>query len=461
MPERAARFIAVLMLFSCAAVTASCSPAGARSAHDVIRIPLETTKLVLTNGMTVILDEDHRSPTVAVHLSFRVGSRDDPKGKSGLAHFVEHLSFLGSKNVDSGDHFKYLAEAGATGVNAETTPDRTYYFETVPSYALDLALWLESDRMAFFGAKLDEQAFDNERRVVENEHRQRVDDQEEGLVTLLERAELFPEGHPYHRAPIGTIAELDSVTTADAHAFHDAYYGPGNATLVLVGDFDTEKVKASILKYFGPIPKRAAAPPPPKATATMHGEKRLDVEASVDYPSIHVAWAMPPATSEDEPAIRIAQHLICGLVGYWQIFEHQRARESNCWYDADQLGGVAEIGFTLYPNTSFDEVLASIDTALTDMPDSRFGNVAIQRQRSESDLMFSFEDYARRADRFAFYDQVAGNSLFLATSLRRYAAVGRAAMTDAREKYFPAHDRVITFVHAVPSAPLAGRLVTK
>ncbi|MGH7326831.1 MAG: hypothetical protein ACREJX_00645, partial [Polyangiaceae bacterium] len=203
------------------------------------------------------------------------------------------------------------------------------------------------------------------------------------------------------------------------------------------------------------------APPPPKATATMQGEKRLDVEASVDYPSIHVAWAMPPAASADEPAIRIAQHLICGLVGYWQMFEHQRARESNCWYDADQLGGVAEIGFTLYPNTPFEDVLASIDTALTDTSDSRFGNVAIQRQRSESDLMFGFEEYAHRADRYAFYDQITGNPLFLATFLRRYAAVGRAAMTDAREKYFPAHDRVITFVHAVPSAPLAGRLVTR
>lgn len=436
------------------------SPDAVSPRADVVRIPLEVRTITLKNGLKVIMDEDHRSPTVAVDVNFDVGSRDDPQGRSGLAHFVEHIGFLGTKHTKNGDHHKLLAEVGATDVNATTSADRTHYFETVPSDALDLALWLESDRMGFFADGVDESAFENERRVVKNEHRQSVDDRDEGLVSMLERERLFPEGHPYHRSTIGQLTELDNATFDDAKAFHAKYYVPGNATIVLVGDFDPARALASIQKYFGTLPKGNPAPPVPKATATLQGEKRVTVEASVDWPSIHVAWAMPPADDPNEPAIRVALNNICSFVGYWQIFEHKNARESSCWYDAKQLGSVAEIGFTLTSEKSFDAVLSSIDTAINDTPNNRFAGVTTAVARTSTDLMFGFEGFSHRAERFGWFDQVSHNPLFLGPTLRRYAALSRADASEARSTYFPVQNRVVTFVKAVPTAPVAGRVVT-
>jgi predicted Zn-dependent peptidase len=439
-----------------------CAPAGGAASPraDVVRIPLSVRTITLKNGLKVILDEDHRSPTVAVDVNFDVGSRDDPKGRSGLAHFVEHIGFLGTRHTHKGDQFKLLAEVGATNVNATTSSDRTHYFETVPSDALDLALWLESDRMGFFAEGVDESAFENERRVVKNEHRQSVDDRDEGLVTMLERERLFPEGHPYHRSTIGQLTELDDATFDDAKAFHAKYYVPSNATVVLVGDFDPARALASVQKYFGTLPKGNPAPPVPKATATLHGEKRVIVEASVDWPSVHVAWAMPPAGDPNEPAIRVALQGICNFVAYWQIFEHKTARESSCWYDAEQLGSVAQIGFTLNSEKSFDAVVAAIDTAINDTPNNRFAGVTTAVARYSTEQMFKFEGFSDRAERYGFFDQVSHNPLFLGPLLRRYAALNRADATEARQRYFPVENRVITFVKAVPTAPVAGRIVS-
>jgi zinc protease len=440
-----------------------CSPAsGAASPRtDVVRIPLSVRTITLKNGIKVIMDEDHRSPTVAVDVNFKVGSRDDPKGRSGLAHFVEHIAFLGTKHTHNWDQFKLLAEVGATDVNATTSEDRTHYFETVPSDALDLVLWLESDRMGFFAENVDQATFDNERRVVKNEHRQSVDDRDEGLVITLERERLFPEGHPYHRSTIGQLTELDDATFEDAKAFHAKYYVPSNATIVLVGDFDPARALASVQKYFGTLPKGNPAPTVPKATATLRGEKRVTVEASVDWPSIHVAWAMPPADDPNEPAIRVALQNICNFVGYWQIREHKTARESSCWYDANQLGSVAEIGFTLTSEKSFDAVIAAIDTAINDTPNNRFAGVTTAVARYSTEQMFGFEGFSKRAERFGWFDQVSHNPLFLGPLLRRYAALNRADATDARQHYFPTENRVITFVKAVPTAPVAGRVVSE
>jgi zinc protease len=455
------KFFALLAASAVSAI--GCAPAGgaASPSTDVVRIPLEVRTITLKNGVKVILDEDHRSPTVAVDVNFNVGSRDDPKGRSGLAHFVEHVGFLGTRHTHNRDQFKLLADVGATDVNATTSVDRTHYFETVPSDALDLALWLESDRMGFFAENVDQALFDNERRVVKNEHRQSVDDRDEGLVTKLERERLFPEGHPYHRSTIGQLTELDDATFDDAKAFHAKYYVPSNATIVLVGDFDPARALASVQKYFGTLPKGDPAPPVPKATSTMQGEKRVTVEASVDWPSVHVAWAMPPAGDPNEPAIRVALNNICNFVSYWQIREHKNVREYSCWYQADQLGSVAEMSFILTSEKSFDAVLSSIDTAINDTPNNRFAGVTMAVARYSTEQMFGFEGFSKRAERFGWFDQVSHNPLFLGPTLRRYAALNRADATDAREHYFPVQNRVVTFVKAVPTAPVAGRVVSE
>jgi zinc protease len=446
-----------------AASLAGCGGPGAASAtsSNDVRIPLSVRTITLANGMKVILDEDHKSPQVAVDVDVHVGARSDPKGRAGLAHFVEHIGFLGTKYTHVGDHQRLLAEVGATDVNATTSLDRTRYFETVPTPALDLALWLESNRLGFFAEGVSQSTFDNEKRVVKNEHRQSLDDRDEGLLTTIEHERLFPEGHPYHRTTLGQLTELDDATFDDARNFHATYYSPSNATLVLVGDFDSARALVSIQKYFGTLPKGNPAPPTPKATATLQAEKRVIVEASVDFPSIHVAWAEPPAGDPNEPAIRVALDMICGFIGYWQIYEHKNARERSCWYEANQLGSVAHLGFTLNPSASFDQVLAAIDNTINDTPNNRFGSVTAAVARVTSDMIFGFEKFSNRGERYAWFDQVARNPLFLGPTLRRYGALDRAEMNDARGRFFPSKNRVVTYVKVNPAAPVAGRLVSE
>ena len=200
-----------------------------------------------------MLSEDHLTPVAAVCLWYDVGSRQEVKGRTGLAHLFEHLMFQGSAQVKGNGHFELVQGAGGS-LNGSTSFERTNYFETMPAHQLELALWLEADRMGSLLAALDEESLDNQRDVVKNERRQRYDNVPYGTAFERMAALVYPEGHPYHHIPIGSMADLDAATLDDARAFFRANYAPNNAVLAVVGDIDPEQTRRWVEKYFGSIP---------------------------------------------------------------------------------------------------------------------------------------------------------------------------------------------------------------
>ncbi|MFF7248385.1 M16 family metallopeptidase [Embleya sp. NPDC008237] len=237
----------------------------------------------LDNGLRVVVCPDATVPLAAVNLWYDVGSRHEVEGKHGFAHLFEHLMFEGSAHVEKGGHFAAIEGCGGDGINASTSPDRTNYYQTVPSGQLDLALWLEADRMGSLA--LTQETLDNQREVVKNERRQRYDNVPYGTWSEEMMALAYPEGHPYATSTIGSMAELDGAELADFTAFHETYYAPDNAVLTVVGDVRPEQVVALAEKYFGGIaprgsfPQPTPAPLPPRLGAGRHVTVHRDVPA--------------------------------------------------------------------------------------------------------------------------------------------------------------------------------------
>lgn len=222
---------------------------------------LTATEHRLANGLRVVLSEDHLTPVAAVCLWYDVGSRHEVKGRTGLAHLFEHLMFQGSGQVKGNGHFE-LVQGPHGSLNGTTSFERTNYFETMPTHQLELALWLEADRMGSLLTALDDESMENQRDVVKNERRQRYDNVPYGTAFEKLTALAYPDGHPYHHTPIGSMADLDAATLEDARAFFRTYYAPNNAVLSVVGDIDPEQTLAWVEKYFGSIPGHDGKPAP-------------------------------------------------------------------------------------------------------------------------------------------------------------------------------------------------------
>jgi zinc protease len=267
--------------------------AGAAQELPIPEIPYE--KFVLDNGLTVVIHEDHKSPIVAVNVWYHVGAKNEPEGKTGFAHLFEHLMFNGSEHYDD-EYFKPFEEVGATQMNGTTNSDRTNYFQNVPSSALDLALWMESDRMCCMKAAVDQVKLDEQRGVVQNEKRQN-ENQPYGEVFNLIQENTYPEGHPYDGTVIGSMEDLNAASLADVHEWFDTYYGPNNATLVIAGDVDTKQALERVEHYFGGI-----APGPPIArqaawVAKREGPHRQVLQDRVPQARIYKVWNVPQLTS--------------------------------------------------------------------------------------------------------------------------------------------------------------------
>jgi zinc protease len=281
----------------------------APDAPDPFAIPFE--KYTLENGLEVILHRDPSLPLVAVNVWYHVGPSNEPLKRSGFAHLFEHLMFEGSKHV--GHEFDLLLESvGATGVNGTTSWDRTNYFETVPRQELELALWLESDRMGFLLPIITQERLDVQRDVVKNERRQTYENSPYGKSELTMYETLFPASHPYHGAVIGSMQDLTSATLADVQDFHRAFYAPSNATLALAGDFDVAQTKEWIARYFAGLPR---APRPPSSgvqTPTLTAEIRKEVREPVQLSRVAMGWLTPRAYSDDDLVLDVVATLLAG-----------------------------------------------------------------------------------------------------------------------------------------------------
>jgi predicted Zn-dependent peptidase len=323
---------------------------------------LTATEHRLDNGLRVVLSEDHQTPVAAVCLWYDVGSRHEAKGRTGLAHLFEHLMFQGSAQVKGNGHFELVQGAGGS-LNGTTSFERTNYFETMPAHQLELALWLEADRMGSLLAAMDEESMENQRDVVKNERRQRYDNVPYGTAFEKLTALVYPAGHPYHHTPIGSMADLDAASLEDAQRFFRTYYAPNNAVLSVVGDIDPERTLAWIEKYFGSIPAHDGKQPPREGTLPdIIGEQlREVVEEEVPARALMAAYRLPHDGSREADAADLALTVLGG---------GESSRLYNRLVRRDQLAVTAGLGLLRLagaPSLGWLDVKASGDAEIADI----------------------------------------------------------------------------------------------
>ncbi|MFL5487870.1 MAG: M16 family metallopeptidase [Gemmatimonadaceae bacterium] len=360
---------------------------------------VDYTRETLPNGLNVIYHVDHSTPVAAVLLWYNVGSKMEQPGRTGFAHLFEHMMFKGSKNVADGQHFALLEAAGGRAgadINGTTTWDRTNYFEQVPSNQLELALWLESDRMGTLTETLTKEKLDNQREVVKNERRQSVDNQPYG--TWLEKTgeALFPESHPYHHSVIGSMADLSAASVEDVRNFFKTYYAPNNAVLVVAGDIDVPQAKAMVHKYFEPIPR---GPTPPKLATmtvpTVVGREQRSViqDPLAPAPRVYVAYRVPPLKDPRGRAVSLLATVIGG--GNSSRLDESLVRKQQIATNVS--------GFNLGLADGGDELVFVATGKPGSNPDS-LERALLAELAGTSSFTQSELDRAKAADRFSFVD---------------------------------------------------------
>jgi zinc protease len=325
-----------------------------------IDIPFE--KYVLDNGLTLIVHEDPKAPIVAVNVWYHVGSKDERLGKTGFAHLFEHLMFNGSENYND-DYFKPFDRVGATGMNGTTNFDRTNYFQVVPKTALDMALWMESDRMGHMLGALDQPRLDEQRGVVQNEKRQ-GENQPYGKVFLTIFENTYPDGHPYDHSVIGSMDDLDAASLDDVHTWFETYYGAANAVLAVAGDVDAEDVKARVEKYFGDIPSGPPLVKPEVNVAKRSRESRHVIQDRVPQGRVYQVWNVAAYGDPDVEYLDIASDVLTNgkssRLYKRLVYEDQIATGVNSFNYTRELGGVFVVWATAQP----DQDLVEVETVL-------------------------------------------------------------------------------------------------
>src|SRR5687767_3469394 len=321
------------------------------------------SKHTLSNGLDVLIHEDHSLPIVAVNVWYHVGSKNEVPGRTGFAHLFEHLMFEGSQHYDHG-YFQPLQEAGAS-LNGSTNADRTNYWEVVPSNALDLALWMESDRMGYLLPALTEHKFNNQRDVVLNERRQNYENRPYGLAGMALVAALYEPDHPYHWLTIGAAEDLRAAHLDDVRAFFQTYYRPRNASLALAGDIDTERALALAADYFGPL-DAGDQPPPVVFTKPepLVAERRLLLEDRVELPRLYMAWHSPAMFGIDDGELDlVAEVLAAGKTSRLYrslVYEDRIATEISASQNSREIGGFFQVVATAAPGRTLEELEKAI-----------------------------------------------------------------------------------------------------
>jgi zinc protease len=376
---------------------------GVTSKDPLAGIPLDVpaTRMKLSNGLTLIVHEDHSAPLVAVSVWYHVGSKDEPKGKDGFAHLFEHLMFNGSENYND-DFFKATRLIGATEQNGTTNTDRTNYFETVPKNALDTMLWLESDRMGHLLGAIDKGRVDEQRAVVENEKRQGQNRPYSKTQDLIVRA-TQPVGHPYDHTTIGSIEDLDAASVDDVKSWFRSYYGPSNAVLVLSGDITPAEARSKVEHYFGDIPPGEPVVHPGAWVAKMSGTKRETAFDRVAQPRLTMVWNIPGYGSQPMTDLDLlGDLLVSGHTGRLYdrlVTKDQLATKVSAGTDGQEIEGQFEIDVMLKPGGDPARVEAIVDEELRRLIDKGAtpDEMARVRVQYEANLARAFESIASKA----------------------------------------------------------------
>ena len=412
-------------------------------------IPIDRHQL--PNGLRVILSRDQRAPIVAVNLWYDVGSRHEKPGKTGFAHLFEHMMFQGSANVAKGEHFDLVHGAGGS-VNASTWLDRTNYFETMPSHELELALWLEADRLGSLLPAMTQEKLDNQRDVVKNERRLRVDNLPYGSWDEKLLGLLFPEDHPYHHSTIGSMEDLDAASLDDVREFFAAHYAPNNVVLTIAGDFEPGPALNMVEKHFGPIPANPAIPEAPSTSVDplIGSEVREVVPDRVPLPRIYAAYRMPTFGTDGFNALEVAVDLLgSGRASrlYRALVREQQLAQDVTTFAFPVVGGAAV--FTIWATARPGVAHEALEAALWGEVDRLTGDGPtddeLERVRNlhALEVESSLERISERADRLSMYACLFDEPEQINTEVSRYEAVDAGRVREAMSASLRPDNRVV------------------
>ncbi|MCC4212269.1 M16 family metallopeptidase [Leeuwenhoekiella parthenopeia] len=414
------------------------------------KLSIDYEKYELENGLNVVLHQDKSDPIVSVAIQYGVGSNREKKGRTGFAHLFEHMLFQESENVPQDQFFKTIQDAGGT-LNGGTWQDGTIYYEVVPNNALETVLWLESDRMGFLINTVTESAFANQQEVVQNEKRQRVDNNPYGHTSWVIDKNLFPDGHPYSWQVIGELEDLQNATVADVKEFYDKFYGPNNATLVIAGDFDAAKTKELVEKYFGEIKKRQEVEPLEVQNVTLDETKRLYHEDNfATAPQLNMVWPTVEMYTDDAYALDfLGQILSDGKKAplYRVLVEDMEVTSQPYAYNSsDQIAGKFSISVTANAGVDLDSVETGINKAFALFEKEGIKAEDIERIKAglETDFYNGISSVLGKSFQLAQYDVFAGDPGFIEKDIENIKAVTTDDVMRVYEKYIKGKPLVLT-----------------
>jgi len=397
---------------------------------------LNCTKGKLKNGLEYILYQDKSVPLVSVNIWYKVGSAYETKGKTGLAHLFEHMMFQGSENVAKEMHFRYVQEAGGT-LNGSTSIDRTNYYEKLPANSLELALWLESDRMGFFLPALTQEKLDNQKDVVKNERLERYDNQPYGLAWELINTNLYPESHPYSWSTIGFLKDIESYTIEDVQNFFKKYYSPNNACLVVAGDFDNPQALELIEKYFGAINPFESNHQPQKLEFELKENILIEHKDNVQLDRIYLAWKSDIIFGEDDAALEVLADILCGSKNsrlYKKlVFDLQIAQDVTAFQYSGKFGGQFMIISTVKPGVNLDKIKEIIFEEIKTVLSEFVSEKELEKSKNgiKAQFVYAMQNLDTIADYLNHYNYHLNEPNSFELDLNRYTSINKEQIKSA------------------------------
>jgi zinc protease len=437
-------------ILAIALLALAAAPPGPRAAE--LRVPCTT--FTLSNGLKVILHEDHSLPVITVNTWYRVGSGDEKPGRTGFAHLFEHIMFMGSQHVATGEFDRLLEAAGADN-NGSTSEDRTNYFEDGPANALPLMLWLDSDRMGFLLSEMTAEKVDLQRGVVQNERRQSYENQPYGLANENILKRLFPAGHPYSWPVIGSMADLSAASLDDVKDFFRAWYTPNNAVMAIAGDLDPAETRRLAERYFGAIPRGPEVKRPVPASFALDSNVCGVLEDRVQVPRVYDAWHAPRAFAPDDAALNAAAQILGGgkssRLYRRLVYELQIASNVFAFQDGRRMEGVFLVVATARPGHGLDELQNVIDEEVRRLAGSGPTERELERvvNGAEAQLLDGMQQvggFGGIADQLNTYDYFAGTPDYFAQDLERYRKLTTADVQRVARHYLADPHQVVLSV---------------
>jgi len=414
----------------------------------LLNVPFE--RHLLDNGLRVTLSEDHTAPVVGVNLWYGVGSRNEREGRTGFAHLFEHMMFQGSAHVEKNGHFELIEQAGGS-MNASTWFDRTNYFESVPSHHLELALWLESDRMGWLLPAMTQEKLDNQRDVVKNERRQRYDNQPYGDWDERLQAMVYPPDHPYHHSVIGSMEDINAATLEDVEEFFRTFYLPNNAVLTICGDFDPDTALELARRHFGEIPAGPAIPSlpgKPDLSPVIGDTVRATVISRVPLPRVYYAARVPAYTSDAFYSADVAASVLgSGRSSrlYRSLVRERRVAKDVVSYVFPLSTGSAMLllWVTGYPGADPERLEAELIREVEGLDDVNEEGIGRAIALTETHLVNTLQQVGERADLLSMFDQFFDDPGRLNTEIGRLRTVTTEGVRDFASTYLGADNRAL------------------